>query len=477
MMFYSRYTQLGAEFAVPAKPDTFEQAKLLLMNSELNNDVGLAWDSEETLGYLSGQHVLSSGKSVALAYSGHQFGHFNPLLGDGRAHLLASFTGRDDKAYDIQLKGSGATSFSRGGDGLCALGPAVREFIMSQAMKSLGVPTTQCLAVLTTGQSVYRQGHLPGALVARIAHSHIRVGSFQLLALRQDSDAMRQLMELAIADAFEEIVAQGEERVFAFFDRVCQAQCVLILKWLQVGFIHGVMNTDNTLVNGETIDYGPCAMMERFSFSRVYSSIDSQGRYAFGQQPNIASWNCARLAESLLLLCENEEHAVERFSHSLVAFSETFNVGYRELWRKKLGLLDWHEEDQGLINELLELMTTHQLDYTNTFAALTASKMETFQTQYPQSDVLAAWVRKWSQRTKQYTSEAMLECMVAVNPALIPRNELVEEIIQEFYEKGESPQLNGWLTALKTPYEYQHYPLKWLTSQSNTAHYQTFCGT
>ncbi|TQF72783.1 protein adenylyltransferase SelO [Pseudoalteromonas luteoviolacea] len=477
MMFYSRYTKLGAEFAVPANPEAFEQAKLLLLNKGLNTDIGPTWDNDEALGYLSGQQIIGNTESVSLAYSGHQFGHFNPLLGDGRAHLLASFKGLDGNDYDIQLKGSGATTFSRGGDGLCALGPAVREFIMSQAMYGLGVPTTHCLAVLSTGKSVYRQGYLPGALVARIARSHIRVGSFQLLALRQDTEAMHELMELAISDAFTEITVQGEDRIFAFFNSVCQAQCALMLKWLQVGFVHGVMNTDNTLVNGETIDYGPCAMMESFSFSRVYSSIDTQGRYAFGQQPNIASWNCARLAESLLLLCDDEEHAINRFSEILAEFSESFNQGYRALWQKKLGLLGWHDEDQSLINELLELMTKHQLDYTNTFASLTAYKLGALQEQYPIPCELDGWLRIWLERTAKYSSEAMLETMQVVNPAIIPRNELVEEVIQEYYQVGTSHHLNEWLEALNKPYEYRSYPPKWLTPQSNTTHYQTFCGT
>ncbi|KZX01277.1 hypothetical protein JL49_07310 [Pseudoalteromonas luteoviolacea] len=476
-MFYSRYKKLGEEFAVPTDPNIFKQSELLLLNEQLNEGTGLKWQTAEILEYLSGQASLPDSESVSLAYSGHQFGHFNPLLGDGRAHLIGAFTGKDGVAYDIQLKGSGATSFSRGGDGLCALGPAVREFIMSQAMHSLGVPTTHCLAVLSTGQTVYRQGHVPGAVVARIARSHVRVGSFQLLALRQDSEGMSELLELCINDSFEDITEQGEERVFAFLNRVCQAQCALMLKWLQVGFIHGVMNTDNTLVNGETIDYGPCAMMEGFSFARVFSSIDSQGRYAFGQQPNIASWNCARLAESLLLLCENEEDAIDRFSKSLADFSEAFNQGYRQLWQNKLGLLDWHDEDQSLINELLELMTKHQLDYTNTFAGLTAHTMNTLQEQYPLADKLDAWLSKWSARTEQYSTDTMINIMKTVNPALIPRNELVEEIIGDYYRDGKSEQLEDWLIALKSPYEYRSFPHKWLTPQSSTTQYQTFCGT
>ncbi|AOT06551.1 protein adenylyltransferase SelO [Pseudoalteromonas luteoviolacea] len=477
-MFYSRYTPIGEQFAVPAAPTVFKDAELVLFNSSLNTQFGLNWDAESARLYLSGQQPLPDSHSVCLAYSGHQFGQFNPTLGDGRAHLIGSFTASTGDIIDLQLKGSGATVFSRGGDGLCALGPAVREFVMSHALSSLGVPSTGCLAVLSTGQSVYRQGMLSGAVVARTARSHIRVGSFQYLALQQDEKAMTLLLEMAMKDMglkFDD--ERRDESIFLFFQSVCEAQCDLMLKWLQVGFIHGVMNTDNTLINGETIDYGPCAMMEAFSFSRVFSSIDRQGRYAFGQQPNMASWNCGRLAESLLLLFSEEQPAIERFSAILVNFSERFNDGYQQLWRNKLGLLQVHIDDQALVTELLELMTKHELDYTNTFASLTALKLHQLQDQFPVAEALKPWLVKWQAITEQYDDGQVAAMMVSHNPAIIPRNDLVEEVINDYYQQGNSTLLDTWLEALSTPYQYTVYPEKWLKSQSDPNRYQTFCGT
>ncbi|MBQ4839341.1 protein adenylyltransferase SelO [Pseudoalteromonas luteoviolacea] len=476
-MFYSRYAPIGEKFAVPAIPNDFNNAKVTVFNTELNTQLGLNWNLETAQYYLSGSRPLPGAQSVCLAYSGHQFGQFNPTLGDGRAHLIGSFKARDRETFDIQLKGSGATVFSRGGDGLCALGPAIREFVMSKALSSLGVPSTQCLAVLSTGDSVYRQGELPGAVVARVAHSHIRVGSFQYLAVQQDSEAMLKLLELAMKDVGLESNGLAEEDIFSFFQFVCDAQCDLILKWLQVGFIHGVMNTDNTLINGETIDYGPCAMMESFSFNRVFSSIDRQGRYAFGQQPNMASWNCGRLAESLLLLIEDEQVAIERFSKILAGFSERFNQGYKQLWHNKLGLLDEQPGDQDLITALLEVMTRHELDFTNTFASLTAIKINRQQLQYPIPPELDEWVNKWKARIQDHESSEVAAVMQQHNPAIIPRNDVLEEVIRDFYQYGNSDILDSWLEALSVPYNYDNYPEKWLLSQTNTKSYQTFCGT
>ncbi|ESP94128.1 protein adenylyltransferase SelO [Pseudoalteromonas luteoviolacea] len=476
-MFYSRYAPIGEQFAVPAKPNDFSNAKVILFNTELDTQLGLNWDLDTARSYLSGNRPLPGAQSVCLAYSGHQFGQFNPTLGDGRAHLIGSFIANGNEVFDIQLKGSGATVFSRGGDGLCALGPAIREFVMSKALSSLGVPSTQCLAVLSTGDSVYRQGELPGAVVARVAHSHIRVGSFQYLAMQQDSQAMLKLLELTMKDVGLESNEIAEEDIFSFFEFVCDAQCDLMLKWLQVGFIHGVMNTDNTLINGETIDYGPCAMMESFSFNRVFSSIDRQGRYAFGQQPNMASWNCGRLAESLLLLVEDEQVAIDRFSKILVGFSERFNQGYTQLWRNKLGILDEQPGDQELVTELLEIMTRNELDFTNTFASLTAIKINRQQAQYPAPHELDEWVKKWQLRIQYHESSEIAAVMQRHNPAIIPRNDLMEEVIRDFYQYGNSDVLDSWLAALSAPYNYDNYPEKWLLSQTNTKSYQTFCGT
>ena len=356
--FFNFYQEVSPKFTVENTPEYAVQPQLLLWNSELHSSLGIplnANNDSDIEQYLVGNKTLTDLSPVALAYSGHQFGHFNPLLGDGRAHYLGSFlsekSSTNNQSYDLQLKGSGATNFSRGGDGFCALGPAVREFIMSKAIAALNVPTTHCLSVVTTGAQVYRQQHLPGAVVCRVASSHIRVGSFQYLALNNDVDGLRALMELTIERHFPSITGQGDERVLGFLNAVCRGQVELIVEWLRVGFIHGVMNTDNCLVSGETIDYGPCAMMESFGFDTVFSSIDKQGRYAFGNQPNMANWNCARLAESLMTLMScDEDTAIEKLSETLSDFSVTFDKAYHAMWAKKLGIFQWQEEDLSLIH-------------------------------------------------------------------------------------------------------------------------------
>ncbi|AZZ96671.1 protein adenylyltransferase SelO family protein [Pseudoalteromonas sp. R3] len=475
--FFSRYTELGDIYLVPQQPKQFEQAQLILTNAELLTELGMDIDKQQLRGYLAGVSKIENIEPVAMAYCGHQFGHFNPQLGDGRAHLIASFVTAQGDAYDMHLKGSGATVFSRGGDGLCALGPAIREYIMSHAMHALGVPTTRCLAVLSTNQLVMRQEQEPGAVVCRIARSHIRVGTFQLMAMKKDVDAMKTLVELCIADQFNDISSSGEQRIFDFFEQVCLRQCALVLEWMQVGFIHGVMNTDNTLINGETIDYGPCAMMESFSFDAVFSSIDRQGRYAFGQQPNIASWNCGRLAESLMLLMSDKDAALERFSAILSQFAEEFNKGYQQMWSNKLGLLSWQESDQTLLSELLSLMQQNKLDYTNTFAALTNSLQPTPLPGYAIPEALADWVGKWRKRVGESNLPAAHSIMQSANPAIIPRNGMVEHFISEFNLAKHSDEFTQWLNALKTPYVYQAYPAQWLATMTNEQAYQTFCGT
>ncbi|WP_105169388.1 protein adenylyltransferase SelO [Pseudoalteromonas sp. T1lg23B] len=482
MNFYQRYSRLGNQFCVidtpmMARANQSSRPKLLLWNDKLTIERNIPLEKSSAHSYLSGQLPLPGVDAVALAYSGHQFGHFNPTLGDGRAHLIGSFDDAQGQAYDLQIKGSGATPFSRGGDGLCALGPAVREFVMSQALGALNVPTTECLAVVTTGQQVYRNESLPGAVVCRVASSHIRVGSFQYLALQEDLVGLKALMELAIKRYFSDINEQGDKRIVAFLRAVCKQQVALIVHWLRVGFIHGVMNTDNTLVGGETIDYGPCAMLEAFDFETVYSSIDKHGRYAFGQQPNIASWNCARLAESLIALFSVEEsEAVAMLSEVIAQFSQDFNLAYQNMWAKKLGLLDWRDTDSALLSELLTILNSEQLDYTNTFAALSNSLLESPYSCFAIPDVLRSWYQKWQTRIAEYDSTKVVELMCSVNPAIIPRNALVEQVISDYYQHNDSRFLKDWLPLLQQPYRYQEYEQHYLAATMDT-HYKTFCGT
>ncbi|BBN80111.1 UPF0061 protein [Pseudoalteromonas sp. A25] len=483
MSFFDRYTQLGSQFAVMHSPRLAnsvnpEKLNLLLWNEDVANKYAIAIDKGQAHLYLSGHTPLKNSTASALAYSGHQFGHFNPTLGDGRAHIIGSFNDNSGNTYDLQLKGSGATPFSRGGDGLCALGPAVREFVMSQAIDALGVPTTECLSVVATGDDVYRESLLPGAIVCRVASSHIRVGSFQYLALQQDKKGLQQLLDMAIERYYPEITAQGDDRLVEFLRAVCKKQVALIIHWMRVGFVHGVMNTDNTLVGGETIDYGPCAMLEGFSFEQVFSSIDRHGRYAFGQQPNIASWNCARLAESLLMLfAANEKHAVERMSDVLAEYASDFNNQYQLMWANKLGLLEWREDDASLLSELLGILKTEGLDYTNSFAALTNLTFENPLSCFEVPKELSPWLPKWRARINEYNRSQVCALMRSVNPAIIPRNALLEQVIQDYYEQGQSKLLEHWLPLLKAPYQYQEYEQCYLEFTSKSASYKTFCGT
>lgn len=469
------YSEITEGFAVDYPMAQPSSAKLVLFNKELFERLELNWTEEEMLSYLSGSSSVEGNPASALAYSGHQFGHFNPTLGDGRAHYLGTTQGNNP--FDLQLKGSGATPFSRGGDGLCALGPAVREFVMSHAIQSLGVKTTECLSVITTGNDVYRQGYVPGAVVCRVASSHIRVGSFQYLALQQDKAGMERLLELSIKRHYPQIQSEGDDRVCDFLKLVCNSQISLIIDWLRVGFIHGVMNTDNCLVSGETIDFGPCAMLEAFDFNAVFSSIDKQGRYAFGQQPNIAHWNCARLAESLMLLMAcDEEQALEKLTGVLSDFSKSFNAAYHTMWAKKLGLPDWRDSDSELLSELLVLMKNHQLDYTNAFAALTSLAINK-KALFTVPVELNEWVTKWQTRISVFDAAEVAALMSKANPAIVPRNELVEKVIEEFYEKGHSPLLEKWLPLLNNPYDYQEYDQVFTECHSKPESYQTFCGT
>ncbi|CAM4203560.1 protein adenylyltransferase SelO [Pseudoalteromonas ostreae] len=471
MKLVARYTQIADDFAVADQPSAVIAPNLLLWNDTLARQLNIEVATSERAVIFSGNLNNSDVAAVALGYSGHQFGHFSPRLGDGRAHLLGAVTDQQQQLWDIQLKGSGATPFSRGGDGRCAIGPAVREYIMSEAMHGLGIPTTRCLAVVASGETVYRQPPQQGAIVTRVASSHIRVGSFQYLAAQGDVTGLKTLADLAIERHYPEIKSTGSARYLAFLSAVIEKQVSLIVSWMRVGFIHGVMNTDNTLVSGETIDYGPCAMMNQFDFDTVFSSIDRQGRYAFGNQPNIANWNCARLAESLIpLISDDEERAVELLSPLINGFAEQFHQAFTQMWAQKLGLDGHQDGDAELVSELLTLLKNHQLDYTNTFDALTESLQG--QTAIP-SD-LAGWSIKWLARTSTQSYQLMRQA----NPRLIPRNHIVESIIQQYESNGESSMLDEYLTALRSPNQLLVSPAFWYSPPvDGDTNYQTFCGT
>ena len=468
MKLVPRYTDIADNFAIEDSPSSVAAPQLLLWNEALaqqfNIDVELALRASTFAG-----NEPQPVSAVALGYSGHQFGHFSPRLGDGRAHLLGAISDDKNQLWDIQLKGSGATPFSRGGDGRCALGPAIREYIMSEAMHGLGIKTTRCLAVVGTGEAVYRNPPQPGAIVTRLASSHIRVGSFQYLATQGDVEGLKKLTDVAIERHYPSIQSTGAQRYLDFLAAVINSQLALVISWMRVGFIHGVMNTDNTLISGETIDYGPCAMMNTFDFDTVFSSIDKQGRYAYGNQPNIVSWNCARLAESLIpLIDEDDEQAVSLMTPLINQFSTLFNAQYNQMWAQKLGSAGYKEDDVELVSKLLLLFQEHKLDYTNTFDALTESLKGG---KVPNE--LTQWAQLWQKRC----DENSYNLMRAANPRVIPRNHIVEEILAQYNQHGESELLSDFLTVMSNPYDKTANLARFQETGKDDKGYQTFCGT
>ncbi|CAM2998350.1 protein adenylyltransferase SelO [Pseudoalteromonas distincta] len=469
MKLVPRYTDIAENFAIEDFPASVASPQLLLWNESLAKQFNINVAADLRASTFSGNEKQAI-PAVALGYSGHQFGHFSPRLGDGRAHLLGSINDDKNQLWDIQLKGSGATPYSRGGDGRCALGPAIREYVMSEAMHALGVKTTRCLAVVDSGETVYRNPPQAGAIVTRLATSHIRVGSFQYLATKGDVEGLKNLADLAIERHYPEITDTGPQRYLAFLGAVIKSQVELVVSWMRVGFIHGVMNTDNTLVSGETIDYGPCAMMNNFDFDTVFSSIDKQGRYAFGNQPNIANWNCARLAESLIpLISDDDEQAVSLMTPYINSFSEQFNAEFTAMWAQKLGLSAKNASGSELIAELLTLLKDNQLDYTNTFDALTESlKGETV---VPES--LIEWRAKWVNLTDNNSYKVMR----AANPRVIPRNHVIEKIISEYNAAGSSELLERFIKIVADPYSDSEELSEFQAAPINDNDYQTFCGT
>ena len=474
MKFSNSYSELGNAFYKRVSPTPVADPKVLLWNQSLADSLKLTAelqsDSALQAQIFSGNKLPLGADSLALAYSGHQFGHLNPQLGDGRAHLLGELLNKDNHRVDVQLKGSGPTPYSRQGDGRCALGPALREYIMSEAMYFLGVPTSRCLAVVASGESVYRETVKPGAIVTRIAASHIRIGTFQYFAIRDDRDSLAALLDYSIGRHFSEIDLNAEDKALQFLEAVMQRQITLMVEWLRVGFIHGVMNTDNTAISGETIDFGPCAMLGAYHPATVYSSIDTQGRYAFGNQSNIAIWNLTRLAECLLTLVNRDKDvAVASIKPILMSYTERFEQAYFTMMGAKLGISDVTERDRNLIVELLDSMQRHKLDFTQTFYRLAQSNGIN-----PLPESCHDWFSRWTDRLQE-SSRAL---MLANNPAVIPRNHHVEAVLKTVEETGSTQAADDFLEVLRSPYselvstsDYQDAP------QDNDRGYQTFCGT
>jgi len=412
--------------------------------------------------------------SIAQAYAGHQFGHFT-MLGDGRAVLLGEHIDNKNQRFDIQFKGSGRTSFSRGGDGRAALGPMLREYIISEAINALNIPTTRSLAVVKTGEKVVRENLLNGAILTRVASSHIRVGTFQYIAATQNLEDLNTLVDYTIDRHYPEIKS-SKNKALDLLSLVMERQCQLVINWMRVGFIHGVMNTDNMAISGETIDYGPCAFMDQYDPKTVFSSIDKFGRYAFSNQPPITKWNLARFAECLIPLIHKDEGTAVKIATELI---DNFQNIYEEKWlnmmRDKLGLFGEDKNDLTLINKLLDWMKNNNADYTNTFCYLMGFE---FDGEVYKNEEFKSWINEWEKRVKlNNSSDTYLELMKKNNPVVIPRNQKVEEALADA-DKGNLETMNKLLKVLSNPYSDQKNIIEFQKpAPIGNEKYQTFCGT
>jgi serine/tyrosine/threonine adenylyltransferase len=471
------YSELPQLFHAPATPSAVREPRLVAFNRPLATDLGLdapALDGPEGAAIFAGNALPEGARPIAQAYAGHQFGHFT-ALGDGRAILLGEQITPSGARMDIQLKGAGQTRFSRRGDGRAALGPMLREYIISEAMHRLGIPTTRSLAVAATGEPVYREEVLQGAVLTRVAASHIRVGTMQWAAAHNDLDALRALADYTRARHYPELAGAPEPHL-ALFEAILARQASLIARWQLAGFIHGVMNTDNMALSGETIDYGPCAFMDTYDPATVFSSIDHGGRYAYGHQPGIAQWNLARLAEAMLPLFDPDTNrAVERATAMLDRFPELFEQHWLNGMRAKLGLFTHEPEDKALVDDLLAWMQRRSVDFTNTFRSLTSGRPVST-TADPEFDT---WHQRWqARRGRQSQSLAEVEdLMRRNNPAFIPRNHNVEEALVAATAGNDLSVMERLLQVLATPYDHTRDLPNFTTPSSDQRPYRTFCGT
>ncbi|RJG25184.1 YdiU family protein [Paenibacillus thiaminolyticus] len=478
--FDNSYARLPQLFFTGQNPTPVRSPKLIIFNEKLAASLGLnvqALNSDDGAAVFAGNRIPEGAAPLAQAYAGHQFGHFT-MLGDGRALLLGEQMTPMKERVDIQWKGSGRTPYSRGGDGRAALGPMLREYIISEAMHGLGIATTRSLAVVTTGEPVYRETELPGAVLTRVAASHLRVGTFEYASQWGKVEDLRALADYACQRHFPE-ADKGENRYLSLLREVGKRQAGLIAQWMLAGFIHGVMNTDNMTISGETIDYGPCAFMDAYDPATVFSSIDVQGRYAYGNQPYMAAWDLARLAEALLpLLHDNQQQAVELAEKEIAAFTKLYQRHWLAGMRAKLGLFNEEAEDESLIEELLELMEKHSADYTNTFRTLTLGESE--ESGLFGTGEYAQWHERWQARRgrQEESPDFSQQLMRDSNPAVIPRNHRVEEALEAAVEQGDYSVMERLLAVLANPYAYSPEQAEYATlPEPSSCPYRTFCGT
>lgn len=474
------YAKLPKKMFSIQNPNDISSPKIIVFNDLLSDDLGLDTEffkSKDGIDILSGNKVLEGTTPISQSYAGHQFGYFT-MLGDGRAVLLGEYISKDGQRFDIQLKGSGRTPYSRGGDGKAALGPMLREYIISEGMNGLGIPTTRSLAVVTTGESVIRETELEGAVLTRIAKSYIRVGTFQFASNYGTIEDVKALADYTLNRHFEK-TSNSENEYLYLLNEVIKRQSDLISKWQLVGFIHGVMNTDNMVISGETIDYGPCAFMDTYDPNTVFSSIDTYGRYAYGNQPKIAVWNLARFAETLLpLLDDNADEAVKIAEKSLSEFEILYKNNWISGMRKKLGLFNEEEKDEHIIETLLNLMKKYKADYTNTFLNLTLGNINNIE-MFSKED-FKDWYTLWQERLKKQgeSMEDSIELMKKNNPVVIPRNHRVEEALKAAVNNNDYTVMNKLLEVINNPYDYSNISEYYSELPKPTScPYKTYCGT
>ena len=484
------YQNLGPAFSTKAAPLTFPNPSLIAFNAELATELGLPHAAQSNAAQLfSGQQLLPGSSPVAQAYAGHQFGNFVPQLGDGRALLLGECVLPDGSLRDIQLKGAGPTPFSRRGDGRAALGPVIREYLVSEALHALGIPTTRALAIVSTGDRIQRETQQPGAILTRIAKSHIRIGTFEYFAARGDTDSLKILAEHVIARHHPACNSfQSADRYLTLLAQICAVQARLIAQWMRVGFIHGVMNTDNTTVSGETLDFGPCAFLDEYDPMKKFSYIDTRGRYAFANQPSIAFWNLTRLAECLLPLCAKDPaDAIPEATAALQTFQITYRQSYQQVQRSKLGLTSEHPDDENLFNRLLGLMKDQRADFTRTFHSLIHAASPSGNPATPRlfveignSPSSRQWLSDWLARLRHesLSTQAREQLMRDANPFIIPRNHRIEESIRAAEDHGDLSVFIELHAALQKPQTEDPQTMPFAAPPTEEQKIQnTFCGT
>ena len=477
--FDNTYSKLPESFLSNTSPTKVKSPELLILNENLVKDLGLDFiglNREKLSNLFSGNDLPEGSKAISQAYAGHQFGHFT-MLGDGRAVLIGEHISKNNERFDIQFKGSGKTPFSRNGDGRAALGPMLREYIISESMHALNIPTTRSLAVVKTGENVVRENIFQGAILTRVASSHLRVGTFQFIAARQKESELKTLVDYTIGRHYPNI-KNSRNKALDLLEVLMEKQIDLVVNWMRVGFIHGVMNTDNMTISGETIDYGPCAFMDTYDPKTVFSSIDQLGRYAYYNQPTITKWNLARFAECLITLIDKKnDKAIEIATHTIDSFEKKYEKKWLNMMRDKLGLFGEDPKDKQLILDLYSWMHKNKADFTNTFCLLMNEKI--INSEIYEDNNFLIWKKRWKERlkTNNNTSEKCLELMRSVNPLFIPRNHKVEEALKAA-DKNDISLLKKLITILKKPYEPQKENEDYkCPAPINEKKYQTFCGT